>query len=238
MNYKKNIAVIPARSGSKGLRDKNIKMFAGKPLMAHTIEAAQLSEEFDEVVVSTDSELYAEIARSYGALVPRLRHSSLAGDAAASWDVVREAISWVTSEPTETLETVTLLQPTSPLRRADDIRSAFELFRSRNADAVVSVCELEHPLSWCRRLGSDRNMSDFANAECGSRRQDLETAYRINGGIYIVSIDKLYAEGGIYGSNSFAYLMPRERSLDIDDIYDFVSAEAVFLERAKDTRVS
>ena len=119
----KNLAIIPARSGSKGLKDKNIKMLSGKPLMAYTIEAAIESKMFCKVMVSTDSGNYAEIAREYGAEVPFLRSNELSGDKAGSWEVVLEVLQQYQTVG-EIFDTVCLLQPTSPLRDSADIIQA------------------------------------------------------------------------------------------------------------------
>lgn len=122
----KNIAIITARSGSKGLPNKNIRLLNGKPLMAYTIEAAIKSNMFDEVFVSTDSEEYADIAKEYGASVPFLRSQENAGDSSSSWDVVKETIENY-KELGKVYDTVALLQPTSPLRRAEDIVAGYKL---------------------------------------------------------------------------------------------------------------
>lgn len=139
----KSIAIIPARSGSKGLKDKNIKLLNGKPMLAYTIEAAKQSGVFNCIHVSTDSQIYADIAATYGADQPFLRRKELAGDMVGSWDVLR----W-TLEQYEKLghsfDSVTLLQPTSPLRDAQDIVNCHQRMREKQADAVVSVCEMDH----------------------------------------------------------------------------------------------
>ena len=129
----KNIAIIPARSGSKGLKDKNIRNLNGRPLLAWTIEAAVRSGEFDEIMVSTDSEAYAEIARRYGADVPFLRSPATATDTASSWDTVAEVLENC-RERGSTFDTFCLLQPTSPLRNAEDIRNAY-----RDIDSLVAT---------------------------------------------------------------------------------------------------
>lgn len=223
-----NIAVIPARSGSKGLPDKNIRTFLGKPLIAYTIKAALDSGLFDQVIVSTDSKEYAHISEEFGALVPKLRSPELSGDEVGSWDVVREVVSWVDeSEYRGTIDTVCLLQPTSPARTAQDIIDAYALYADKAAKCVVSVCEEDHPVEWSRRLGADGEMAAFANPESVMRRQDLQPSYRVNGAIYILSKNRLDDTENLYASDCYGYKMPRERSIDIDDIYDFVAAEAI-----------
>lgn len=220
----KNLAVILARSGSKGLKDKNINELNGKPLMAYTIEAAVASEKYDTVHVSTDSEQYAEIARDYGADVPFLRSANLAGDHASSWDALRAVIKEYENRG-KIFDTVTLLQPTSPLRDADDIKGAFELFEEKQADSVVSVCEVEHSPLLCNVLDDSLSMDGFIDMSKVGRRQELSTYYRINGAIYIQKTQLLMDAASVYGEKSYAYIMDKRKSIDIDDEYDFMVAE-------------
>ncbi len=222
----KNIAIIPARSGSKGLVDKNIKELKGKPLIAYSIEAAIKSEKFEEIMVSTDSELYAEIARKYGAKVPFLRSAITATDSASSWDVVEEVLSNYTEKNTK-FDTFCLLQPTSPLRSALDIIKAYELFEDKAACAVVSVCETEHSPLWCGTLPEDGNLSGFVNNEALIRRQELDTYYRLNGAIYIVDCIGFRKDKNVFREGSYAYIMPQERSVDIDTSLDFKYVETL-----------
>lgn len=146
-----NLAIIPARSGSKGLKDKNIKLLNGKPLIAYSIEAAKKSEIYSHILVSTDSERYGEIAIQYGAEVPFYRSEENASDVASSWDVVKEVLKKY-QEMGIVFDTFTLLQPTSPLRKYEDIKKAYELFKEKDAIAVVSVCEMEHGRSGERSI--------------------------------------------------------------------------------------
>ena len=141
MGEMRNIAVIAARSGSKGLKDKNIKLLNGKPLMAYSIEAAKMSGCFDCIHVSTDSEEYARIAKEYGAEVPFLRDEELASDSADCWDAVR-AVLHKYEQRGKYFERVMLLQPTSPLRNAEDIQNSFSLMRQKKSEAVIGVCEM------------------------------------------------------------------------------------------------
>lgn len=221
----KNIAIITARSGSKGLKDKNIKILKGKPLMAYTIEAAWDSGLFECVHVSTDSEEYAQIARKYGADVPFLRDAELATDTAGTWDVLRAVLNKY-QDFGKTFDTVTLLQPTSPLRDADDIRKAFEIFSEKKADSVVSVCEAEHSPKICNLLKEGNSMNGFLDTAKVGRRQDLGTYYRINGAIYIQKTELLMNFGKLYGPKSYAYVMDKLHSVDIDDAFDFMVAES------------
>jgi CMP-N,N'-diacetyllegionaminic acid synthase len=222
-----NIAIIPARSGSKGLPDKNIKLLNGKPLLAYSVEAALSSEIFDEVYVSTDSQRYADIAISCGAQVPFLRSEENASDTASSWDVVREALRRY-EELGHHFDMVTLLQPTTPLRSAEDIKEAYRLFRERGAKSIVSVCETDHSPLWCNTLPVDQSMSEFIRKELVNQpRQQLDKYYRINGAVYMVDTHVVSTGGNIYEADSYAYIMKKEKSIDIDDELDFIIAEAI-----------
>lgn len=222
----RNIAIIPARCGSKGLKDKNIKLLAGKPLLAYTIEAAVQSRQFDEVMVSTDSERYAEIAKNYGARVPFLRSEGTATDTASSWDMVDEVLTRY-EDIGQSYDTFCLLQPTSPLRTGDDIVAAYELYREKADFAVVSVCEAEHSPLWCGHLPENHEFSGFINADSMKQRQTGGKFYRLNGAIYIVCIEKYKEDRFLYQQGSYAYIMSQDRSVDIDTEIDFRLAEVL-----------
>lgn len=227
-----NIAIIPARSGSKGLKDKNIKPLHGKPLLAYSIAAALESRIFDEVMVSTDSENYARVAREYGAQVPFLRSEELSTDSAGSWDVVREVLKKY-AENGQRFDMVTLLQPTSPLRAAKDILGAYSLYKEKQAKAVVSVCEMEHSPLWSNILPEDGSLEGFLRPEvinCGGR-QNLDTYYRINGAIYMYCLKDGDMSFDLYAKGCYAYRMERETSVDIDVELDFVLTEFLLSRR-------
>lgn len=224
-----NIAVVTARCGSKGLKDKNIKSLYGKPLMAYTIEAAKQSGCFECVHVSTDSEKYAEIAKEYGADVPFLRDVGLASDTAGSWDVVRAVIDRY-GQSGMSFKNVMLLQPTSPLRTSADIQNAFAVMEDKHAETVVGVCEMDHSPLWSNTLPEDGNMNGFQNESFLIPRQQLPVYYRINGALYLVKVDYLMKKENLYGRRSYAYIMPKERSVDIDDLFDFTLVETYMRE--------
>ena len=194
----KTIAIIPARSGSKGLKNKNIKPLNNKPLMAYTIEAAKKSGMFDEIMVSTDSEEYAKIAQEYGASVPFYRTQETSNDNSSSWDVVKEVLN----NYKESFDLVCLLQPTSPLRIDEDIKAAFDIYTKKNAKVVISVCETEHSPLLCGQLPNDGNLNSFINIENNKRRQDLAKYYRLNGAIYLVDVDYLYTGKDLFSKDS------------------------------------
>lgn len=231
----KNLAVIPARSGSKSLADKNIKPLLGKPLMVYSIGAAFSSGLFDTVHVSTDSECYAEIARKYGADVPFLRSAEMSSDTASSWDAVLEVLRNY-EQRGKVFDTITLLQPTSPLRTPEDIVRVYETMDEKKAKAVVSVCEMDHSPLWCNVLPEDGCMDGFCRPESKVPRQKLKTYYRVNGAVYTLSVPALREWHGLaYGKDTYACIMPRERSIDIDEPVDFWIAEAIMknMERGK-----
>ena len=221
----KVLAVIPARSGSKGLPDKNIRLFNGKPLIAYTIEAALKSFLFDEVMVSTDSSYYASLAEHYGAKVPFLRSRENSSDQAGSWAVVKEVVKWYERQG-RLFDVVCLLQPTSPLRTSEDIKAACALYRERGACAVVSVCEADHPPAWYHTLPEDGCLEGFIRREDNMQRQKAGKYYRVNGAIYLADINMMKEEPvNLYQKGCFAYKMAREKSMDIDTEMDFLYAE-------------
>lgn len=221
-NKQKIIAIIPARSGSKGLKDKNIKKLNGKPLIAYTIEAAKKSNIFDKIIVSTDSKKYADISIKYGAEVPFLRSAKNSNDKAGSWDVVREVLSKLK----ERYDIVILLQPTSPFRTSKHIKEAVKLFFEKDANTVCSVCETPHPIFWCSTIDDTLSMKGFVKKEYQKRRQELPKTYTLNGAIYICKTKDIN-NLNLYSNKSFAYIMPKESSIDIDSALDFKIASAI-----------
>lgn len=223
----KRIAVIPARSGSKGLKDKNIKDLFGKPLIAYSILQAIESEMFDKVYVSTDSQKYADIATTYGADASFLRSEKNSSDTATSWDVVREVID-ILKIKGEEYDEIMLLQATSPLRTSQDIVNAIELLHLKKGRAVVSLTECEHSPIWCNTLPGDKNMDSFDHLEYKDMpRQLLPTFYRYNGAIYLVTNEELYNVEHMLEHGCYAYIMPQDRSIDIDTELDFLIAETI-----------
>lgn len=220
----KNLAIIPARCGSKGLVNKNIKDLCGKPMLAYAIDAARNSGCFEEVMVSTDSEEYATIARKYGAKVPFLRSEKNANDVASTWDMVLEVIQKYRQYGKE-FDTFCLLQPTSPLRDEDDIRGAYQVYQDNAGESVVSVCECEHSPLWTGTLNDKLEMYGFLSGNRSKQRQQQEKYFRVNGAIYIMNINVFCKEQNLYGPKSYAYVMDKRKSIDIDDIYDFEYAE-------------
>ena len=217
------IAIIPARGGSKGLPGKNIKLLNGKPLIAYTIEAALKAKHINRVVISTDDEVIAKVAVQYGAELPFMRPAELASDTAMAIDNYIYTIDRLEKEGGETIEAFVVLQPTSPLRIQDDIDSAIELFIKKRADSVVSYTQEAHPISWHKYLDEEGRFVDILGSNINNR-QDNRVSYYPNGAVYVFRTEMIRGRK-YYTKNSYAYVMPRSRSIDIDFIEDFEYAE-------------
>ncbi|NQT95558.1 MAG: acylneuraminate cytidylyltransferase family protein [Candidatus Omnitrophica bacterium] len=233
---KKILAIIPARGGSKGIPHKNIKKIAGKPLIFWTIEEAKRCASLDKIIVSTDDNKIADISRGYGIEVPFLRPKALSRDSSSSVDLVLHAIRYFESKG-DKFDIFVLLQPTSPLRMHYDIGGALETLFRKKASGVVSLSEVKSHVLLSNKLPKNGCMKDFPPAHTGYKpRQNLPKVYGPNGAIYLGFVGYIKKHKKFYGSKTFAYLMDRGRSVDIDDILDFKLAEALLNERKKPNR--
>ena len=217
------IAIIPARGGSKGLPGKNIKEMCDKPLIANTIEAALKSKYIDHVILSTDDEEIAAVAKKYGAEVPFMRPAELASDTAMAVDNYIYTIGRLEKEWNTKIDSFVVLQPTSPLRIAEDIDGAVELFNALNADSVVTYVKEAHPIFWHKKIDENNKLEDIFEGTIANR-QELPITYYPNGAVYVFSTEMI-RQKKYYTDKSYAYIMPRERSIDIDFIDDFKYAE-------------
>lgn len=217
------LAIIPARGGSKRLPRKNVLDLCGKHLIAYTIEAALKSKNINKVIVSSDDEEILDISKKFGADILK-RPYELANDTATTFDAIKHTI-----DNFEKYDYIVLLQPTSPLRNEKHIDEAIELLEKKKADAIVSVCEMEHSPLWSNTLPNDGNMNNFLKDEILNKRsQDLDKFYRLNGAIYICKTEKLIENKSfLLKDNIFAYIMNRENSVDIDEEIDFKIAEVL-----------
>jgi len=222
------VALIPARGGSKGIPHKNIAEAGGKPLIAWTIECALEAGGIERVIVSTDDEQIARVARDWGATTPFLRPAELARDDTPGIDPVIHAVEWLATNENYLPEWVLLLQPTSPLRNCHDIQDAFALARDRHADCIVSITEArDHPF-WTKKVNGAGRLSEFLTLDQSyARRQDLPPAYAVNGAIYLIRRDSLLATRSFLGDQTYGYVMPPERSLDIDTSWDLHLADLI-----------
>ena len=217
------LGIVPARGGSKRLPRKNMLDLCGKPLIAWSIEAGLNSKYIDKVVVSSDDDEILNISSNFGAETIK-RPVELASDTATTFDAIKHTI-----ENVEKYDYIVLLQPTSPLRNAKHIDEAIELLEIKNADAVVSVCEMDHSPLWSNTLPEDGNMRSFLREEILNKRsQDLEKYYRLNGAIYICKTEKLLENKSFFlKENIFAYKMDGKNSIDIDEEIDFKIAQVL-----------
>ena len=224
INGKKVIAYIPARSGSKGIKDKNIIDVCGKPLIAYSIEAAKKSKYVDLIIVSTDSAQYAEIAKEYGAEVPFLRPSELATDNSPEMETTQHLMQWIedsSNDFNENLSIIIRLQPTSPLRTSEDIDKGLELFESNKAESIIGVTECPVTPLWTNTLPGNLSMHNFISPEIRLKnRQDFPTYYQLNGALFIARWDFIKQNKSWYGPESYALIMPSRRSVDVDNCLD------------------
>ena len=225
------IGLITARGGSNGIPRKNVVDLAGKPLIAWTITAALSANVLDRVIVSTDDDEIANISQNWGAEVPFVRPSELSNDNSPHVDVLIHAINWLQENEDYLPEFLMLLQPTSPLRTSEDIDKSFELAIDRKADCVISVQEtLSHPYS-VMQVTEDQRLSEFLmsseDPESYQRRQARPKFYSLNGAIFIFKVDVLLTNKNTYPDLTFTYVMPKERSLDVDTSWDLHIANLV-----------
>lgn len=234
MADKKIVGLIPARGGSKRVPGKNIRLLLGKPLIAWTIETARTCPALDRVIVSTDDPEIAEIARSAGAEVPFLRPPDLAADKTPDLPVYQHALGWLAEQQGYFPAIVAWLRPTAPLRTAEDITAAIELLIETGADWVRSVCPVEHHPYWMKRLEEGSRLTPFLPGKDESQyyqRQLLPPLYRLNGAVDVSWRATIMEKGLIYAGNMHGYVMPPERSVDIDDMLDFALTESLLKAR-------
>jgi len=227
-NNKTFLAIIPARSGSKGLPDKNIKIINGKPLMAWSIEAGLKSKYIDRLIVSTDSEKYAEIAKDFGAEVPFIRPDKISTDESSRKDVIKHSLDFFKNK-NELYDYIVLLEPTSPLTIETDIDTSIEkLLLDKSAESIVgvSLSEASHPDFLVNLKNGFLNFINENQKSSVIRRQDLEDLYFYDGTLYISEVDK-YLEKEFYHEKTLGYVTHKWKSLEIDDMYDFIMVEAI-----------
>lgn len=222
---KKVLSIIPARGGSKGLPRKNIAMLGDKPLIAYSIEPALRSGWAGRVVVSTEDAEISEVSRRYGSEVLE-RPEELARDDSTTISVVIHALEMLEEEG-YIPEVVVLLQPTTPLRTSEDIDAAVDLFLRSDCESVVSVCEMEHSPYWSFEEKNGYLKPLFGEECLRKRRQDLPKVYLPNGALFVSNPTTLFSARSFYSSRTMAYIMPPERSIDIDNEMDLVKAEII-----------
>jgi len=221
------LMVIPARGGSKRLPKKNILLLAGKPLICWTIEAALETGLDASILVTSDDEEILKLASKYATrgVISYKRPANLATDTTSTAEVLVDVLSTAKSAGYAP-DTIILLQPTSPLRSVSDIVSAVRLFENTGCnDTVVSVCEVEHPTAWVGTIAKNGRLQGVDLS--GKRSQDYQKEYRLNGAVYVASADVLQERGALFTDQLRACVMPRERSMDIDEAVDFRVCESM-----------
>ncbi len=223
------LAVIPARGGSRGLPGKNLRPLMGLPLIAHSIRLARMCPEISRCVVSTDSEEIAAAARVHGGEVPFLRPAELAGDDAPMWPVLKHALAGVEKAEGRPYDFLLLLDPTSPTRLPEDVRTAVARLSASDADGIVSVSRPEFNPLWHTVVEKNGLMTDWLpEAAHISRRQDAPAIYRINGLLYLWRTDFVRRASEWRGSGRHLMLeVPDERAVSIDDAAQFRRTEAL-----------
>jgi CMP-N-acetylneuraminic acid synthetase len=223
---KKILGVITARGGSKGIPGKNIKNLGGKPLIAYSIEVVKKSRMVTCLVVSTDDKEIAAVAKKYGAEVPFLRPAELATDTVGHLEVMQHAIKFMEDKHDIKFDYVVIFQPTSPFRTVEDINKTIKKLIVKKADSAVSLVEIEnnHPIK-TKRLRGDRVLPYCIVEKEGIRRQNLPKAYKRSGAVYAMRRDLIMKKHKLYGNNIVGVIIPQERSIDIDDKFDWLKAE-------------
>lgn len=223
------IVVVPARAGSKGLPRKNIREFAGQPLIVHTLQAALAAEQVERVIVSTDDDEIIRICHGVaGVEVPFRRPPHLSTDDASAVDAYLHVADCLGIVEGEAPRDICVLLPTAPLRLSSDIDAAIALYRETGAEVVFSVTETK-PLAWVQYMDEQSRLSPALGAASNiGNRQEFRPAWMPNGSIYVLDVEILRHTRTYFGPASFGYPMPPERSVDIDTEADFVAAEALF----------
>lgn len=229
----KILAVIPARGGSKGVERKNIRSVGGKPLIAYTIQmAGAIQHRLYRTVVSTDDPEIATVARRWGADVPFLRPAELARDRVPTLPVLQHAVGFVEEQDQTKIDWVLLLQPTTPFRSIEDIDASLALAEQGDCDSVISVVQVyaEHPI-FIKRIESNRLVPFNLEEKEGTRRQDCHPpAFIRNGAVYLTRRDIIMNANSIWGKVIRPYVMPPERSVNIDGELDLMLAQAIMQE--------
>lgn len=226
---KKVLAVIPARSGSKGLVGKNIRPMCGKPLIVWSIEKGKLSKYVDTLLVTTDCPKIASIAEKTGAYVPFLRPAKLAQDHTTAYDTLRHAIAFLKERENKVFDYIVLLEPTSPLREDDDVDKMLEhlIENADQFDSIISVGEVDEHPSIIRRINGLRLEPYCPDLELTKRRQDNEPAYFPFGVAYIAKTDVLLSEDTFYTERTTFFKIKRYQNYEIDDLHSFLCAERI-----------
>ena len=221
----KILGIIPARGGSKGIPSKNIKKLHGKPLIFYTIREAKKSKFLSRIVVSTNDEKAANISKRYGVYVIK-RPKKLSIDTTPSEAVIKHTINYLKKKEGFHVDIVVILQPTSPLRKVNDIDNSIKKFLNSNCSSVVTVCQTPHTPYWMYKIGRNDKLEKLIKSKkVIKRRQDSPPVYQLNGAVYVTHAKKIMKDENIFSGDVRAYIMPYERSIDIDNVVDLKLAD-------------
>ena len=222
-----NLCIIPARGGSKRIPRKNIKEFCGKPMIEWSIDAAQTSGCFDEIIVSTDDDAIAEVAKSHGVSVPFRRPAELSGDYVSTTAVIRHAVDWLAAHDRKP-QALCCLYATAPFVRPEDIKHGLEILRTKKTEFAFSVTSFAFPIQRAIRLTADQRVEMFMPEYFDNRSQDLEDAWHDAGQFYWGRTSAWLEEKPIFRRDAAAVILPRYRVQDIDNLEDWQRAELMF----------
>lgn len=222
-----NVAIIPARGGSKRIPGKNVKLFAGKPIIAWSIEAARATGIFDRVIVTTDSEEISRVARQYGAETPFVRPPELSDDHTPTAPVIAHSLQWLTENGTPARRAC-CIYATAPFLRAAAIREGYDLLTSRKVSSVFSITTFPFPILRALRIEEDGHLTMFWPEHELTRSNDLPTAYHDAGQFYWLDCAAFLKGGRLYGRDALPVILPRYLVQDIDTLEDWQTAEYMF----------
>ncbi|HBR30287.1 MAG TPA: acylneuraminate cytidylyltransferase [Firmicutes bacterium] len=230
IDNQKVVAIIPARGGSKGVPRKNINDFCGKPLIAWTIEEALKCKYLDRLLVSTEDQEIATVAKEFGAEVPFLRPEQLARDDTPGVEPILHALDWLSEKEQYHPDYICTLQCTSPFRKDYQISEALEILVAEGHDSIIGVCASEVNPYWMKKIENGKLKNFMPTAINYTRRQDLPKVYRLNGAIYMARTAVLLKKRNWYTDHTVPYVMDKLSSMDIDDLVDFKVAEFLMKE--------
>lgn len=225
----KYFGIIPAREGSKGIKNKNIQLIGNKPMIQYTFEASRNASKVNCVILSSDDKKIISLARRFDIKVPFIRPTSLAQDDTPAAKVITHALEWYKEEYHDCPENLILLQPTSPFRTGEDIDNAIERYESSQKDSLISVCPVSQHPSECLTI-SDSDELKFINIGHNlnlMRRQLYKKCYFIDGAIYICKTSKFLENETMFNSSSEIFILPKSHSIDVDDWFDLLIARAI-----------
>lgn len=222
----KILAIIPARAGSKGVKNKNIIDLCGKPLIQYTIDEVKKVSGIDRILVSTESAKIKEVADKFGEFVPFLRPQEFAEDKSRTIDVIKHAVQKLKKDYNESYDYICLLQPTSPLRIAEDIENCIQIITTQKEGSVVSLVKIDEPHPHKMKVIKYNQIQPLlSNTDSSVPRQELPPVYELNGAVYLCETKALLRDENFFSKPSTPYIMPEDRSVNINNHFDLFLAK-------------